>query len=217
MALSFPLPLSDFWLKLPIRRLQFDCPGVTTHARTRGGEILPAEIGTRLWTAQVELGDMPAEEWDEIDALLIALNAAGASFMATDTRRPMPVADPTGAGLAGSSPVIASAPNVNDLMLAGLPPGYTLRRGDLLSFGYGRNPLRRALHKVAVGGLADLAGNLTVTVTPPNESGASAGTAVRLIRPVCKMLIVPDSIEPGFGRSGGIQTGVTFSCQQTMR
>ncbi|MDO5704033.1 MAG: hypothetical protein Q4G49_03040 [Paracoccus sp. (in: a-proteobacteria)] len=217
MALSFPLSLHDFWLKLPIRRLQFDCPGVTTHARTRGGEILPAEIGTRLWTAQVELGDMTADEWDEVDALLIALNAGGASFLATDTRRPMPAADPTGAGLAGSNPAISSSPNVNDLTLSGLPPQYALRRGDMLSFSYGGNPVRRALHKVVTGGVADLAGNLTLTITPPRESAAPNGTAVRLIRPVCKMLIVPDSIEPGFGRAGGIHTGVTFSCQQTLR
>ena len=34
------------------------------------------------------------------------------------------------------------------LQLAGLPAGYTLRRGDMLHFDYGPSPTRRALHRV---------------------------------------------------------------------
>lgn len=49
------------------------------------------------------------------------------------------------------------------------------------------------------------------------DASAPTGAEVRLIRPSCKAIIVPGSFDPGWGRSGGMRSGVTFTCQQTMR
>lgn len=217
MAMSFPIPLSEFWSLLPIRQLRFTLPGASTHARTRGGEILPADIGTRLWTAQVELGDLTRGEWGRVRPLIELLAGAGTSCLITDSSRPFPDADPGGAGLAGRSPTVSSAPNARQLTITGLAPGYVLRADDLLSYRYGSNPVRHALHAVVAGGAASGSGNLTVQIIPHIETAIAPGTAIAFARPACKAVLVPESYEPGWTRAGGIQTGVTFTLQQTLR
>lgn len=217
MSLTFPLPLRDFWLKLPISRLSFDLPGVATHARTQGGEVLPADIGARLWTAEVEMEFVTAEEWAEIEGLLALLQGAATSFLICDTRRPAPAADPDGRSLSGASPLTGRGATRREIAITGLPGRYRISSSDMLSLTYGRNPLRYSLHKVVIGGEASAGGALSVPVVPELPAGLGEGASVRLIRPVCKALIVPGSYEAGRGRSGGAQEGVSFTCIQTRR
>lgn len=217
MTLTYPLPLADFWLRLPIRRIKFAPPGMTTHARTRGGEILPAAIGDRLWQADVEMDLMTADEWRAIRPLLHVLDDAGPSFLMTDPLHPAPAADPTGAGLTGAQPKIDRVGADGQLHLTGLPARYQLSAGDMIGWRYGTNPVRQALHEIVLDAPATVAGLASLTLTPPPQPGWSAGADVVLIRPRCKAVLLPDSLDEGFGRAGGDREGVRFVACQTLR
>ncbi len=58
MGLIYPLFMDAFFARLPIGSITFDCPEQVKTSRTRGGEILAADIGPRLWLGQVTLGRM---------------------------------------------------------------------------------------------------------------------------------------------------------------
>ena len=98
-----------------------------------------------------------------------------------------------------ATPTLASLPTGNgEIVLAGLPAAHELTAGDLLSFKYGTAPVRYALHRVAVGGVADATGTTpALVVTPQIRPGAAIGVPVTLGRPHCKAILVPGSVSPG--------------------
>jgi hypothetical protein len=218
MALSFPLPRETFFDLLPVARITFDCPEQIESSRTGAGEVLSADLVARLWSGGVTLGRLTRAETPPLLALLNALRSAGASFMAYDVAHAAPAADPSGAILGAAAPVIASLLAGNrELTISGLPAGYVLSPGDYLAFGYGSDPLRQALHQVVVGSTADgtgLSGN--IELTPHIRPGAQVGAAITLIRPYCKALLVPGSVDPG-RRDGAVTEGIGFRFQQTLR
>lgn len=220
MALTFPLTLAQFWSLLPIASCVFDLPETVASSRTRGGELLQAETGTRLWTAEVRLGEMTRAEAAQVLPLIHLLRGAGRSFMASDPLRAFPQADPAGTTLGTATVQIASlASNARDLTLKGLPSGYVLRRDDMLAFAYAASPTRFALHQVVSGSVTAASTGVTPTieVVPPIRPGAAVDAAVTLKRPSLKAQIVPDSVQPGQVRSGGMVEGVSFRLQQTLR
>ena len=70
MAMTFPLTLNGFWNLLPIESCPFDLPEMVQVSRSRGGELMQAEIGTRLWSADVRLGWMLPDEAAEVMPLM---------------------------------------------------------------------------------------------------------------------------------------------------
>ena len=218
MAYVFPLSTAQFFARLPVREMTFDIPESMELSETGGGEVLTANLGPRLWQGEVTLGDMLPTETDEVTAALDVLRNSGASFMACDRRRPWPRADWKGAQLAGVTPTLAViAPNMREIRLAGLPPGYQLSKRDYLAFTYGSEPQRHALHRLAntaeagPGGMTDL-----VEVSPPIRPGATVGAEVTLVHAACKAVIVPGSVQPG--REGPrLTTGASFRFIQTLR
>lgn len=220
MALGFPLSRTAFFDQLPIKDCVLDLPETVTASRTRGGEVLRAEIGARLWTAEVRLGMMTRAEAVEVLPLINLLRGAGGSFMMADPLRLFPRFDPTGAALGAATPLLGSiASNRRDITLTGLPVGYVLARRDLLAFAYAASPTRWALHEVVNSRV--VAGSSGVTtpfeVMPPIREGAAIGAAVTLVRPTCKAIIDPGSFEAGTVRAGGIHEGVSFRVRQTLR
>lgn len=219
MALTFPLPLEQFFDLLPIASLYLDLPESVSVSRTRGGELLQAETGTRLWEGEVRLGLMTAAEAAAVLPLLNLLRGAGRSFMLADPARPFPRLDPAGVQL-GAVPVQLAwvEPDRRDITLSGLPTGYRLSRRDLLGFAYGADPVRHALHEVvSASGTAASDGTVSIEVSPPIRPGAGTGTAVTLRRPSCKAIIVPGSFRAGSSRNGGLVEGLSFRVQQTLR
>ena len=219
MALTFPLSLEQFFDLLPIASLYLDLPESVSVSRTRGGELLQAETGTRLWEGEVRQGLMTAAEAAAVLPLLNLLRGAGRSFILADRTRPFPRLDPTGAQL-GAAPVQLAwvEPDRRDITLSGLPTGYQLSRRDLLGFAYGVDPVRHALHEVvSASGTAASDGTLSIEVSPPLRPGAGTGTAVTLRRPCCKAVIVPGSFREGSFRNGGLVEGLSFRVQQTLR
>lgn len=218
MAYSYPLPLADFMDVLPVQSITFDLPAAAEISKTQGGEILTAALGARLWQGTIKLDRMKLEEDDNASAMLDVARQAGASFLVTDKKKPWPRGDFGGTGLASATPTIASiSADTRELGLAGLPPGYVIHRGDWLSFTYGSNPLRYALHRVASGAAADGAGVAgPMQVSPNIRAGAAVGAAVTLRKAVCKAIIVPGSVDMGT-RASRLTTGVQFNWVQTLR
>lgn len=219
MALSFPLSVDDFFSWLPLSNLSFHLPGSFEAAETGGGEIFTAALGTRLWTGTATLGKMSYEEIAKAEVYLSALQRPGATFMAYDRRRPAPGADPAGGLISGVTPQINSlAANNCELSLTNLPASYELQVGDYLSFQYGSNPTRTALHRVVTD--TAVADGLGVTglfeVEPHIRPGATIGTGVSLAPAACKAQIVPDSFDPGSNRRR-INEGMKFQFRQTLR
>lgn len=198
-----------------MKSLHFDLSEQTTHARTKGGEILAANTGVRLWTARVTLDSMTANELAMIRPLLDLLRVAGSSFLMWDRTRPAPSTDLTGAQLGSATPTIAEIPNPREIVLAGLPAGYTLSRDDLIGFRYGG---RYALHQVVTGRAAGADGSTAaIEVVPPIRPGAEVGAAVSLKRAPVKAVLVPETLEREPTRGGNITDSLSFTAQQTLR
>ncbi|MGN7870966.1 hypothetical protein [Paracoccus sp. 22332] len=218
MAYAFPLSHGQFMAILPIQDFSFDLPEAIETSETGGGEILRADLGTRLWQGEIGLGEMTPDERDEVMAMLDVLRRPGASFMAHDVRRPAPRLDPAGTELGAAAPQLLSVASTSrDVRLSGLPAGYALRRHDYLAFAYGTNPVRRALHRIASPAVAAANGQTAAfEVSPAVRPGWAAGAAVSLVRAACKAVVVPGSVDPG-RRKGVMTTGVRFRFQQTLR
>lgn len=218
MAYTYPLSLAQFFDILPISEIIFDIPDAVQMDETEGGELIIAELGTRLWQGEVRLGDMTANEAAEVGAMLDVLRGAGASFMAYDVARPGPRLDVTGAGLGASTPTMTQVTSDNrEIRLSGLPSGYQLKRYDYVGFQYGSNPTRFALHRLASNGTAVAEGvTQLIQVTPPLSPGWIEGVAVSLVKASCKARLVPGSVQPG-RRRATMTVGAGFKFVQTMR
>lgn len=219
MAFAFPLDLNDFFGTLTRTSVTFFLSEDVEYHETEGGEIITAERGPRLWTGEVIVSSNLHNEIRRAASRMELLQGAAASFMVTRSPGGGPVYDPTGSRLGNTSPTL-SAINANrrDVTLAGLPSGYQLEAGDLLSFTYSTGPVRHALHRVvSPRRTATSAGSMAnLELSPPVRAGASTGAAVRLFRPQCKAKVLPGSYtapRAGLGASGGF----TFRWRQTLR
>lgn len=218
MAYSFPLPAAQFMDILPIELMTFDLPEVVEISRTAGGDVMAAELGTRLWRGEVRLGPMTVDEEAEVTAMIDVLRRAAGSFLCYDARRPWPRADFQGLALAGHAPTLASvAANAREVTLGGLPAGYQIQRGDMLGFSYASAPTRYAVHRAASPAAAQGNGITTLfEVSPSLRPGWAIGAAITLIRPTCKAIILPGSYDAG-QRKRTTTTGVAFKFLQTLR
>lgn len=219
MPLSYPLPASQFWNDSNfIAGLSFHLTGNTVADISGGGEVFTSTRGTRLWTGQVSFARRMARETRRTDAILSELREAGASFLIYPMDAQYPQNDPTGVLLGGATPTVSFVfANGAELSVAGLPAGYVLRQGDFLSFTYGANPVRHALHQVVRDRTADAGGAIQyLQLTPRIRPGLATGTALTLIRPVCKAIVRPRSYQPAsFARVHG--EGLGFEFIQTLR
>lgn len=218
MAYEFPLATSLFMDILPVQDCPFDIPQAVEMSETDGGEILTAPLGSRLLQGKITLGSMNADEAAEVLPMLDVARDGAASFFFYDKRQPGPRHDPSGLILGEAVPQIgAISADGREMSLSGLPPEYQLSRGDMLSFTYGSDPVRYALHRLASPAQADALGQTPLfEVRPAVRAGAAAGADVSLVKPVCKAIIIPKSFEPGSRRSTWTK-GVSFRWIQTLR
>lgn len=218
MAYAFPLTTAQFMDILPIQEMVCDIPESLEISETGSGEVLRADLGTRLWRGTIKLADMLSAEADEVMAMLDLLRRANGSFMLYDARRPGPRLDSGGTILGAAAPTImALHANSRDIRLQNLPASYPLRRHDYLAFSYGTNPTRFALHRLATQASANASGQTGwLEVSPSIRPGAVVGSAVTLIKPSCKAIILPRSLQPGRNQAT-LTRGVSFDFQQTLR
>lgn len=218
MALVFPLSREAFLDLLPVQPVRFACPVQNQITGLGGGEILTAEVAPALWAGSFNLPPMRARDAAEVEVLLDALSMPGASFLAYKKNQIGPAADRLGAALSGFAPTIKAVDFLaSTLQLQGLPVGYQLTRGDFLSFAYGSNPVRRALHRVQEVATADGLGDTGVfQIYPHLRPDALVGAAITLVKPYCKAVIVPGSVNEGTTKNGKT-TGMAFSFRQSLR
>ena len=219
-SLVFPLDLASFLERLPIKSIDFDLPETVSASRTEGGQVLTDTHGVRLWQGEVVLDRMLPHEARSVFSLIDVARGGEASFLISPLRYAYPANDPDGTGLSGANPEIRflDGTDARRMALQNMPVGYTLSRGDLLSFQYASNPTRYALHRIVDETLVatGLGNTVTFEVRPHIEPGALVGTTVTLIKPHCKAVILPGSLQPG--RSTRFMTeGVSFQFQQTLR
>lgn len=153
--------------------------------------------------------------------LIDTLGEAGRSFFVYNITKPRPATVAAGSAddialQAATVTIKTVASNNRDLELQGLPAGLALSGGDYLGFAYGESPTRYALHRLARGGTANVGGVAAVETSSFLRDGAEADLAVSLIRPACKAVIVPGSVQPGTA-SGVFLEGISFNWRQTLR
>ncbi|MCL5459694.1 hypothetical protein M3M33_13750, partial [Loigolactobacillus coryniformis] len=73
--------------------------------------------------------------------------------------------------------------------LSGFAPGYDLTTGDFMSFSYGSNPVRYAMHQFASDGVADSNGEIEIETNSFIRPGFALDTVVRLIKPFYKAVV----------------------------
>lgn len=219
MAQTFPMALADFFEGLPVRAFKPDLTEAMQFSRTKGGEVLTSDMGPRLWTNEIIIGTNYYNRIEQIRARLNLLRQAGRSLLVHSMPLKGPQYDPLGI-LLGSNVITLTnvAANNREINLDGFPEGYELRPGDCLSFTYGSNPLRYAMHQVVNTCTTDTpySGAMSnVEVVDFIRPGFVLGTTVHLIKPVYKAIVLPGSTE--VGQSGDMVTaGLKFSVMQTL-
>ncbi|WP_295081166.1 hypothetical protein [Tabrizicola sp.] len=220
MPLSYPLPLATFADSLLVAEASCELPEQLAQSRTAGGEQLTADLAERLWTGRINIGAQQRHEVGVQEVLVSLLGQAGRTFLMYDRRRPNPLLDPTGSILgAASVTILALGGDPRELSLTGLPVGYTLSRGDYLSFAYTSLAVsRQALHRVVDATVVANGSGQTALfeVEPFIRPGAVTGAAVTLRKAFCKAVKVAGSGTPNTGRSS-LSEGLGFDWVQSLR
>lgn len=217
MALSFPLSLASFLDLFTRIEATMDIGEAVLSATTGGGEAITSNYGERLWAGRITGRGHAYISLDEMTARIGLLRQGGASFLVRNPYRRGPAADPEGTILGAATPQITTFnANNRDITISGLPAGYVLRRGDLISWTYLSGPTRYALHRVVTGSTANGSGVATTEIMPPVRSGYATPQSITLINPVCKAVIVPGSYQPPSVQPDGIAT-FSFDWQQTLK
>lgn len=218
MVYTFPMPLDVFFDGLPIQSFVADLGEAMEHNRTGGGEIVSADLGPRLMKLDCVIRKGDYVEIERVMAKLDVLRYAGRSLIVHAMPITAPQYDPDGSILGVSAITLTDvAVNNRVIELSGFPEGYKLQYGDFLSFTYGSNPIRYAIHKVVNEAEADEDGVMAgLEVVDFIRPGFALDTAVTLIKPRFKAVLVPGSTEKG--SSGSMFTdGIKFSLIQTLR
>ena len=217
MPLTYPLSYAQFLRALRVAEVTFRLSHPQEHTRLGDGTVISASLGASLWTGTIRLAQANHPRHAQMEAFLALMDQPGATFLCHDPRYVGPALDQNGALLGSRTVTIHSvASNLRELRLAGLPSGYRLSAGDMLSFQYSTNPIRYALHRIVVGAAASSTGLTPMLEVVPNlRPGAVAGLTVSLIRPACKARLLP---EPSYGSGRqALSRGASFDFIQTLR
>jgi hypothetical protein len=199
MTVTYPYSLADFADKLRIASVVWDIQRNDELSGTGDGRVWQAELASPLWIGTVSLITMENDVAKQVAAKIRKLHGAQEALFLFDPLSKYPQFDPDGSIL-GARPVTVSsvADDLNGLSLKGLPSGYQLTAGDKMQISYGANPTRYAFLEVSEDAVANAAGVTSVFGVFPHVSPAiAADTAVILIKPACKCVVLPGSHNPG--------------------
>lgn len=180
MAITYPY---DLLATFPGWSTEFDLVYRQETSRTAIGQTFVKDFGSPLWTATYQSRSMKPNELDAWRARLKALEGGLKQFLGRPKSRCYPVAYPNGTGMGNVSAVrIASiGADRKTITLSGLPAGYQVSVGDDLQVGV------RNLHQVI-----DTAGG--IELRPHLWPETAVNDAVTLVKPACRMTIVPGSL-----------------------
>lgn len=214
--MSNPFGLSDFFDRLPIDDMTFDCHEPQEVNRLGDGSVIKGGLGAALWRGRIMLRSMARDQARRFESALGEIAAPGGAFLLRRWPEHGPSADPAGTILGAATPTIHTLDADNRrLRVQGLPAGYVLTIGDMIGWSYGSSPVRLALHRVTSTATADGSGVTPLfSVWPHIRPGVVTGAAVVLMRPVCKAIIT--NAQPATRRRGWIDGGA-FDFIQTLR
>lgn len=207
MAYTFPLAIGEFAGLLPVSSFRWVLERFEETSGTAFGDILTSEIAAPKWRAEVGLRPMPVTEANDLQAMFEVLGSSN-TFDLYDLRKCFPASDPGGDAIAGHVLTI-HAVGTSALRLAGLPNGYRLTRGDMVTVLYGPAPQRRALYRIAEDAIAQPSGITPwFEVRPHIKTGTVAGDVASVWRPAARMQVT--SYDPG-DRAGRYVGGMGFT------
>lgn len=218
MTLSFPLPATDFWERLKVGpSAPLTLTDTAFSSPTDGGQFFHGTRGTPLWTGPVVLAARPNRDARAIQSRVEVMARSGESFLAYDVTATAPRSDPDGSILGAATPTVGAI-NGSDafaVAIGGLPVGYALMAGDMISIqtASGRLNLVRMVDDVAVasaGGITPL-----FRVEPARFAEVAVGDAVTLIRAPAKFRVDPGTFDPGF-QNGVNTSGAGFQMTQVI-
>lgn len=202
MSITYPI---DILSELPGWSSKFDLGWQKDVSRTRGGRYLVKDIGPALWTAAYTTREMRPNELDYWRARMDTLEGGARTFKGYHKARCYPIDDPNGSKLAG---VTLSGIQISEigtdnksLKIDGLPVGYVLSVGDLLSHAVSSG--LRYVSRVVDGGTAGSGGETGfIEVRPHLPTGTAVDQVVTIVKPWLPMSVVPGSINMDAGLNG---------------
>lgn len=159
-----------------------------------GGQIRVKDLRSPLWRMKADCSTLTLDQLRRVRALIGSLGGSLGSFYAWDPAAQFPAADPDGAILGASSVLISGlGATAKNLLLKGLPAGYVLTVGDMISFDHGAS---RALHHVVTASVVANGSGVTpeFEIHPPRRQGAAANNVVSLVRAAAEMRVVPGTL-----------------------
>ena len=216
MTLSFPVDLATLFEPIGRVSTTLDAPSILESGQTAGGGLWRSELAAPLWRGSVTVRPYRHGDADGWQALLERLAEADATFFVGQGTRIGPRSNPYGTALDGFTPVIGalSGTSARLMSLNGLPGGFKLRAGDLISWTVPGTPTRYAFHRLREDATAS-AGAIGSTplfeVGPMIRPGTTTGITVRLVRPRC--LAVLTAYTP-FAHDPAVATGGQFEWVQ---
>ena len=215
MALNFPLSRQNLADLLPIATVEWTLGEDQELSSLGSGELLAHDLGPRLWSAECVTIEADIDTIEALRARLNALDGAIQSFFLFDPRRPNPATDPTGSVLAAATVTIQSIEtNRKELTLAGLPAGFVLPAGSMLSVTSG-NPSRTALLQLVADATADGDGEAgPVELRPHLRPWIANAQSVTLLKPVAKVKLMPRSAS--VTQTSSVMHRLRFSVRQTL-
>lgn len=216
MAFVYPLPLATLADRLPIQSAVFADHRNDELSGSADARVWQAEMADPLWTAEVVIDTVYHREASQIAATIRKLFGAQEAFWLYDPVKQYPEADPTGATLGASVVKVNTLGGDNkSLRFSGLPAGYTLTLGDKFQINYvgGRSYFGEVSETVAAPGSGITP---AFEVFPHLPSGLAVNDTVTLIRPACKMFIMPKSFRQGT-QDGMFHHGIGFTAMQRKR
>lgn len=215
--LSFPLDLNEFMGLTRAVSVNYAPPTAGNHLQSGGGEIVTASYGPRLWSGSVVSHALNFACARPLRSRLNLLNGPGGSFIWRDPFYKGPASDPGGAILGSANVTIGSVGNNGQtITINGLPAGYELNAGDLISWQYGVPP-RYAFHEIAETKTASAGGVISnIQLSLPVRAGTVGGEAVNLLSPILKARIVPGSTSLGEIERRW-NSPISFRWRQTLR
>jgi len=180
------------------------------------GRIFAAELASPLWMAEVELADCEANQAKQIAARIRALHGPMNVFLLYDPVSRFPQEDSDGTILGASAVSISAVGSDRKaISLSGLPSGYKLTIGDKVQITDASDATKIGFFEFSDNGVANGLGTLSsIPVLPHLPAWVGVGDIVALKMPACRMIMIPESHDPGTTDYRGITSGQSFKAIQ---
>lgn len=174
------------------------------YSRSQGGSTYVKDMGTPLWTATYQTKSLRPNGVDQFKARVKVLDGGLKQFIGRPLSRCYPIAYPNGTGMGDVSAVKLATVSADrkTITLNGLPAGYKVSVGDYIQIG------TRNLHQIV-----DVDG-ANLGIRPHLWPETIVDDAVTMVRPTCRMVILPGTLQTPTDVSFGRGT-ITFQAVES--